>query len=227
MSCACGRRSIGNVRANRSESSGQPQTICGESDEVAHVSITSGSPVNPPGCPRCSGVYPAGTSVDGSIGSDDFVGVNRAVVFHASTRVDRIPHGKGHAEEALAADAPVAVETVHPVLVPRPHVLRVPLQLAAALEQRLAELDRLEEPLPARHDLERPIALLVELHRVRDRPRIADEIAACAQLLDDLRARFRRRQLRQLVVVALRAVCIARLPARRTPRTPAAACRST
>jgi hypothetical protein len=35
---------------------------------------------------------------------------------------------------------------------------------------------------------------LVELHRVRDRTRLAEQIAALAQLLDDLRARLRRRQ---------------------------------
>ncbi len=52
MSCACGRKSIGNVCLNSASSSGQPQIICGDSDEVAHVSITSGSPVNPPGTPR-------------------------------------------------------------------------------------------------------------------------------------------------------------------------------
>ena len=47
MSCACGRRSIGNTRANRSGSSSQSPAICGVSDEVAHVSMTSGSPVKP------------------------------------------------------------------------------------------------------------------------------------------------------------------------------------
>ena len=31
----------------------QPPAICGVSDDVAQVSITSGSPVNPPGWPRC------------------------------------------------------------------------------------------------------------------------------------------------------------------------------
>ena len=53
ISWACGRMSIGNVRANRSGSSSHPQTICGVSDEVAHVSITSGSAANPPGWLRC------------------------------------------------------------------------------------------------------------------------------------------------------------------------------
>ena len=52
MSCACGRRSIGNVRAQRSGSASQPQTMNGVSDDVAHVSMMSGSPANPPGWPR-------------------------------------------------------------------------------------------------------------------------------------------------------------------------------
>ena len=47
-----GRTSIGNVRANRSGSSSQPQAMCGLRDDVAHVSITSGSPRNPFGRPR-------------------------------------------------------------------------------------------------------------------------------------------------------------------------------
>src|SRR5262249_36052334 len=45
------------------------QTICGVTDEVAHVSMMSGSPTKPPGLPRCAAVKPGGTSVDGSIGS--------------------------------------------------------------------------------------------------------------------------------------------------------------
>ena len=49
MSCACGRTSIGKTRANRSGSSSHRPAICGVSDEVAQVSMTSGSPLNPPG----------------------------------------------------------------------------------------------------------------------------------------------------------------------------------
>ena len=40
----------------------------GVSDDVAQVSITSGSPTKPPAWPRCAGAYPGGTSVEGSIG---------------------------------------------------------------------------------------------------------------------------------------------------------------
>ena len=42
--------------------------ICGVSEEVAQVSITSGSPANPPGWPRWWLSYPGGTSVEGSTG---------------------------------------------------------------------------------------------------------------------------------------------------------------
>ena len=49
MSCACGATSIGNVRANSSGSRSQPVARWGVSDDVAHVSITSGSAMKPPG----------------------------------------------------------------------------------------------------------------------------------------------------------------------------------
>ena len=71
MSCACGRRCIGNVCEKVAGSVSHCVTSCGETEEVAHVSITSGSATNPPGTPRCAAVYPGGTSVDGSIGSRD------------------------------------------------------------------------------------------------------------------------------------------------------------
>ena len=69
ISWAWGRRSMGKTRANRSGSSSHPPAIWGVSEEVAQVSITSGSPTNPPGCPRWSSMYPSGLSVDGSTGS--------------------------------------------------------------------------------------------------------------------------------------------------------------
>src|SRR4051794_10630729 len=71
MSCACGRRSIGKTAANSSGSVSQPEATCGDSDDVAQVSMTSGSAMNPPGLPRCDSSKPSGTSDDGSTGSDD------------------------------------------------------------------------------------------------------------------------------------------------------------
>ena len=50
MSCPCGRRSIGKMRANRSGSSSHPPAICGVNDDVAHVSITSGRRRSRPAC---------------------------------------------------------------------------------------------------------------------------------------------------------------------------------
>ena len=68
ISCAWGRRSMGNTREKRSGSSSRRPAIWGVSDEVAQVSMTSGSPTNPPGTPRWSWPYPSGTSLEGSIG---------------------------------------------------------------------------------------------------------------------------------------------------------------
>ena len=74
MSCPCGRMSMGNTRRNKSSPSAQCVAICGVSDDVAQVSMTSGSPTNPPTTPRCCAVKPSGTSVLGSIGSFDVSG---------------------------------------------------------------------------------------------------------------------------------------------------------
>ena len=111
ISGPCGRRSIGNVRSNRSGSSTQPVTICGVSDDVAHVSITSGSATKPPGWSRWSAVKPGGHvagRVDGQrrlrAGSDRIVEVGLAV------GVDAVPDRERHAEVALAAHEPVGVE---------------------------------------------------------------------------------------------------------------------
>ena len=39
MSCACGRRSIGKVRADNSWSRSHPVTSCGDTDEVDHFQL--------------------------------------------------------------------------------------------------------------------------------------------------------------------------------------------
>ena len=81
------------------------------------------------------------------------------------------------------------------------------------------DVHRLDEPLAAGDDLERTIALLVELDGVRDRPRLAEQVAALAQQLDDARARLDGRQPGELVVVpAARARGSVALPARLAPR---------
>ena len=65
----------------------------------------------------------------------------------------------------------------------------VPAQLPAADEECGAQVGVAspvaDVPLPARHDLERSVALLVELHGVGDRARLADHLAGRAEQLDD------------------------------------------
>ena len=139
------------------------------------------------------------------------------LVVDAAIRLHRIPHGKRYAEEPLAADAPVARQTVHPILVARPHVLRMPLQLASACQQRVTEVHRLDEPLAAGDDFKRTVTLLVELHGMRDGARLAHEVARFAQQLDDLRPRFVRGIPRELVVALLGACRVGRFPSRGAP----------
>ena len=78
------------------------------------------------------------------------------------------------------------------------------VQLAAAGEERLAQLRVAaavaDVPLPRRDDLERAIAALVELHRVRDRLRLADQLARLREQLDDARLRLLRGLARELGV---------------------------
>src|SRR5437660_792763 len=58
-----------------------------------------------------------------------FLSGNRPAVFRLAAVVERIPQREWNAGEALPADAPIAVQSVHPVFVARPHVFRVPLHL--------------------------------------------------------------------------------------------------
>ena len=111
------------------------------------------------------------------------------VVVDLAVAADRVPDREGHAEEPLAADEPVAGEPLHPVVVAGNHVRREPAQLARRCEEPLAQLGLAtpvaDVPLAARDDLERAVAALVELDRVGDRPRVADQRARLAQELDD------------------------------------------
>ena len=80
MSWPCGRKSIGNVdlknRSFSSPGSAHFVTICGVSDDVAQVSMMSGSAMKPFGWSRWSSPYPSGTSMVGSIGRRSSLGVS-------------------------------------------------------------------------------------------------------------------------------------------------------
>src|SRR5690606_25187657 len=89
-------------------------------------------------------------------------------VVDGTVLTDGVPQRKRHAEETLPADAPVAVEPVDPVLEARAHVRRMPGDALAARHQRLALVHGPDEPLTRGQNLERTIAFLEELDRVRN-----------------------------------------------------------
>ncbi len=60
---------MGKVAAKRAGSVRHPHAICGVSDDVAHVSMMSFSPMKPPGTPRFDSSKPGAASDDGSTGS--------------------------------------------------------------------------------------------------------------------------------------------------------------
>ena len=88
----------------------------------------------------------------------------------------------------------------------------MPPHLTAARKQIFPIVHRLDEPLTARDDLEGTVALLEELHRMRDGPGVAEQVAGFAQQLDDAGAGFGGGETRELIVGLLRAARIARLP---------------
>ncbi|CAB4982945.1 unannotated protein [freshwater metagenome] len=123
--------------------------------------------------------------VDGQVGLG---GPEDLVIARIASLIEGVPHRNRHAEEPLARDQPVAVEPADPVLVAHPHVLRMPVELLATLDEAVTK-HRVtstigEVPLTGRDDLQRLIALLKELHRVNDLPRLSDEVACCTEHLD-------------------------------------------
>ena len=90
-------------------------------------------------------------------------------------------------------------------------MLRDPAQLPAARLELLAVVERSHEPLAARDDLERPLALLEELHRVLDRARLGRERTGLGQQVGDLLLRLLGALSGQPVVGGLRLGGIVRL----------------
>src|SRR5262249_32311739 len=103
--------------------------------------------------------------------------------------VQAVPHGEGRAEVALPADEPVSCETADPVLVPAKHVVGHPAQPAAQPAQLVAKVRAASAiaaiPLPRADYLQWTVAPLIELHRVDDRARLADERAGRPEQLRD------------------------------------------
>ena len=110
---------------------------------------------------------------------------DRDVVARLAGRVQRVPDRDRHPEVTLTADQPVARQAIDPVLVAGAHVRRVPGEFPPAGQQRGAQT-RVpaavpDVPLPGGHDLQRHVALLVELHRVLHRLGIAAQVPRLAQ----------------------------------------------
>ena len=126
-----------------------------------------------------------GGRVDGEAG---LVGGDGVVVVGLAVGIERIPDGEGHAEEALAADEPVAVEPSDPVLIADPHVLGHPVQLPAPLDEGVAQglvaPAVADVPLAGGDDLEGALALLEELHRVSNGLGVADQLARLGEQFD-------------------------------------------
>ncbi|CAB4858439.1 unannotated protein [freshwater metagenome] len=110
------------------------------------------------------------------------------VVARVACVVQGVPHRNRYPEESLARHEPVAVEAADPVLVAHLHVGWVPVDLLASGDEAVAELRVAsaigDVPLTGRDDLERLVALLEELHRVGDGPRLAHEGPAGTEDLD-------------------------------------------
>ena len=143
MSWAWVHRSIGKTRCEQVVvDAPSRRRSAGVSDDVAQVSITSGSPMKPPGLPRWSSVVAArgvGRRVDRQLG---LARQQRVVVVGLALVVERVPDRERDAEEALARDQPVAVEPGDPVVVAVLHVRREPGDLGAVLEHLGAQRRR-------------------------------------------------------------------------------------
>ncbi len=115
----------------------------------------------------------AGGGVGGRVdGQAVLAGQDRREVVDDAVLVDGVPGRERHAEEPLAGDVPVALQAVDPVLVADPHELGPPRDLLAPGEHGVL-VGVADEPLVRRDDLERPGAVLPELHRVGDGPGLA------------------------------------------------------
>ena len=114
---------------------------------------------------------------------------DRMIVIRLAGSLDRVPQRERHAEEALAGDQPVAVEAMHPVLVAHAHEIGVEVELLAALDQLGVQFGVgaavLQVPLTGGDDLQRLVALLVEVRHTLGRGRLAVQVAGLAQRVDD------------------------------------------
>ena len=144
------------------------------------------------------------------------------VVVGVAGVVEGIPDGERDAEEPLARDQPVAVQAADPVVVAVLHVAGQPGDLVGAREHLVADVGLAatvaDVPLPGRDDLERLVALLVEVRHPLRALRLAVEVAGLAQGRHDRLARAEGRLALELFV--RRGGTLAREPLRRLAQDP-------
>ena len=120
---------------------------------------------------------------------DCFRWENRRVVDRVAGCVDRVPDGKWNAKKSLAAHEPVSVETFNPVFVAMSHVARMPRDVVASSDKRLAKIrvasTVADVPLATGNNFERSFSAFVKLHWVFDRSWLADEFAGLGQHVDN------------------------------------------
>ncbi len=150
--------------------------ICGVSDEVAQVSMTSGSAEKPAGLValilgEARGGIGHGIHRQRSPGRHRSDGrtIGLAVLAEPGTTP-----GKARRSSA-AGNAPVLVQPFNPVGVAGLHVGRVPLDLVALRQEGLPVLEHANEPLPGRNELQRAVALFVELDDLVGRLRVTHQ----------------------------------------------------
>ncbi|MDI2021010.1 hypothetical protein PJL18_01526 [Paenarthrobacter nicotinovorans] len=107
------------------------------------------------------------------------------VVVRVALRVQRVPDGDGHTEEALARYEPVAVQAGDPVFVAGAHEGRVEVDFLAACDQALTAFlvaaTVADVPLAGGDNFEWLVALFEEVHRVGDLLRFAIEQVCCLE----------------------------------------------
>ena len=168
ISNACTRRVIGSGAAGgRSGESAQFALICGVIDDVIHVSMTSGSPVNavPPHFAQRVDRRRALERVDGQL---LFGGEHGLAALFAE------PDREGHAVEALTRDVPVVLQALDPTVEAHLHVVGMPRELRAAREQLVGEVEDAHEPVRPHLELDRALRALGHRHLLLDLLRAAE-----------------------------------------------------
>ena len=185
ISNACTRIDIG-ASAGSVPPSAHPSLICGVSDEIIQVSITSGSAASsagPAGRARIQRRL-VGERVDRQVLEP---GQDRSVARGAE------PDRERHPVPPLPGDVPVPLEPVDPVLEPAPHEGRDPLQLGRAGPEPVGVLPHRDEPLRPDLELDRRLAPLVHPDHLTDR-HAGDQQPGLVERLDDRRPGLRHGQ---------------------------------